>query len=165
MELRILAMSGAERERAFVVRQMAEEGLSRQAGAERLGISVRQVKRLLRNWREAGDAGLVSRQRGRVSPRRMKDSVRLEVFGLLEGKYKDFGPTLAAEKLGEREGITVSREAIRALQIAHGLWRPKRRRGKQAHPLRERRARLGELVQIDGSPHDWFEGRGPRLAP
>jgi hypothetical protein len=123
---------------------------------------VRQAKRLLRNWREAGDAGLASRQRGRVSPRWIKDSARLEVVELLKGKYHGFGPTLAAEKLAEREAINISRETIRALQIAHGLWRPKRRRAKQAHPLRERRARFGELVQIDGSPHDWFEGRGDR---
>jgi len=162
MELGLLAMSAVERERVFVVRQMADRRLSRKAGAERLGISVRQAKRVLRNWREAGDAGLVSRQRGRVSPRRLKDEVLARILCLLEGAYHGFGPTLAAEKLGERDGITVSRETIRALQIEHRLWRPKQRRSIRAHPLRERRARLGELIQIDGSPHDWFEGRGPR---
>lgn len=162
MDLGILAMDAGERERLFVVRQMAERGLSRQVGAERLGIGVRQAKRLVRAYRVLGDAGLVSRQRGRISPRRMKDDARTRIATLLGGKYAGFGPTLAAEKLGEREDIVVSRETVRALQIEHGLWRPKRRRAKRVFGLRERRPRFGELIQIDGSPHDWFEGRGPR---
>ncbi len=157
-------MSAGERERVAVVREMADRRLSRKAGAERLGISVRQAKRVLRNWQDSGDAGLVSRQRGRVSPRRLKDEALVRVLSLLEGAYRGFGPTLAAEKLGERDAIKVSRETIRRLQIEHGLGRPRQRRGGKAHPLRERRARFGELIQIDGSPHDWFEGRGPRCS-
>ena len=164
MESGLLMMSAGERERMAVVREMADRRLSRKAGAERLGISVRQAKRVLRNWRASGDAGLVSRQRGRVSPRRLKDEALIRVLSLLEGAYRGFGPTLAAEKLGERDAIKVSRETIRRLQIEHGLWRPRQRRGGKAHPLRERRARFGELIQIDGSPHDWFEGRGPRCS-
>lgn len=164
MESGLLMMSAGERERMAVVREMADRRLSRKAGAERLGISVRQAKRVLRNWRDSGDAGLVSRQRGRVSPRRLKDEALIRVLSLLEGAYRGFGPTLAAEKLGERDAIKVSRETIRRLQIEHGLWRPRQRRGGKAHPLRERRARFGELIQIDGSPHDWFEGRGPRCS-
>lgn len=164
MESGLLMMSAGERERMAVVREMADRRLSRKAGAERLGISVRQAKRVLRNWRDSGDAGLVSRQRGRVSPRRLKDEALIRVLSLLEGAYRGFGPTLAAEKLGERDAIKVSRETIRRLQIEHGLWRPRQRRGGKAHPLRERRARFGELIQIDGSPHDWFEGHGPRCS-
>ena len=164
MESGLLMMSAGERERVAVVREMADRRLSRKAGAERLGISVRQAKRVLRNWQDSGDAGLVSRQRGRVSPRRLKDEALLRVLSLLEGAYRGFGPTLAAEKLAERDAIKVSRETIRRLQIEHGLWRPRQRRGGKAHPLRERRARFGELIQIDGSPHDWFEGRGPRCS-
>ena len=83
---------------------------------------------------------------------------------LLCGKYLAFGPTLAAEKLAEQEQISVSRETIRRLQIKLGLWKPKARRRKKVFALRQRRPRFGELVQIDGSPHGWFEGRGPRLA-
>ncbi len=86
------------------------------------------------------------------------------IVELLRGKYSGFGPTLAAEKLGEIEGIEISRESVRRLQIASGLWRPKRRKAKRAFLLRERRPRFGELIQIDGSPHDWFEGRAPRCA-
>jgi hypothetical protein len=87
-------------------------------------------------------------------------SARVKV--LLLDKYRDFGPTLTAEKLAELEGISVSRETVRGLQIELGVWKPKQRRHKRAFQLRERRPRFGELVQIDGSPHDWFEGRGPR---
>jgi transposase len=158
----ILAMSGAERERANVVRSIVEGGLLQLEGAERLGICLRQMKRLLRNWRAAGDAGLVSRQRGRLSPLRLSSETEEQIVSLLRGAYQGFGPTLAAEKLFEREQILISRESLRRLQIKHKLWRPKRRREKRVFQLRERRPRFGELIQIDGSPHDWFEGRGPR---
>ena len=158
----ILGMSAVERQRAFVVRQVCEGVLSQVVAAERLSLGVRQVKRLVRVWRARGDRGLISRQRGRVSPRRMAAGLRSRIAGLLRDKYRDFGATLAAEKLGELEGIAVSREFVRRLQIAVGLARPKRRRARRVHQPRERRPRFGELVQIDGSPHDWLEGRGPR---
>jgi hypothetical protein len=87
---------------------------------------------------------------------------RSRISGLLKGRYPDFGPTLAAEKLLEVDGIKVSRESIRQLQIELGLWKPKTRRVRRVFQLRERRPRFGELIQIDGSPHDWFEGRAPR---
>ncbi len=82
----------------------------------------------------------------------------------MRGKYAGFGPTLAAEKLAETERIAISRESIRRLQIAFGLWKPKSRKARRAFLLRERRPRFGELIQIDGSQHDWFEGRAPRCA-
>jgi transposase len=155
-------MSGSERERAFVVRQIVAGRLSQRAGAERLSLSVRQVKRLVRSWRGSGDEGLVSRQRGRVSPRRLAAPLRSRIEVLLKDKYPDFGATLAAEKLAELDGIGVSRETVRQLQIGLGLARVRRRRAKRVHPPRERRPRFGELIQIDGSPHAWFEDRGPR---
>ena len=80
----------------------------------------------------------------------------------MRDKYPDFGATLAAEKLLELDGIKVSIEMVRRIQIELGLWRPKTRRARRVFQLRERRPRFGELIQIDGSPHDWFEGRGPR---
>jgi transposase len=158
----VLAMSAGERARSVVVRALVEGRLSQRAAAERLEIGVRQVKRLVRAFREQGDAGLVSRQRGRVSPRRLSAGKEATIIALLGGTYLGFGPTLAAEKLAEREQITISRERVRQLQIKHKLWRPKRRREKRVFQIRERRPRFGELIQIDGSPHDWFEGRGPR---
>jgi transposase len=157
-------MSAAERERLVVVRQVIEGRLTQAVAAERLGLGVRQVKRLVRAYRSMGAKGLVSRQRGRVSPRRLGEAKRAEIAGLLSDKYQGFGPTLAAEKLGELEAIQVSRETVRGIQIAHGLWRAKRRREARVFSPRERRARFGELIQIDGSPHDWFEGRAPRAS-
>lgn len=158
----ILGMSGTERDRAFLVRQVVEKQVRQREAAERLGISQRQVKRLVRRWRQEGDKGLVSRQRGRVSPRRLDRKKAALIERRLREKYPDFGPTLAAEKLDEIDRIAVSKETVRGLQIKLGLWKPKRRRQKRVFQLRQRRPRFGELVQIDGSPHAWLEGRGPR---
>lgn len=158
----IFAMSAGERERGRVVGLISAGHLLQWEGAEQLGICLRQMKRLVRSWRNLGDAGLVSRQRGRVSPLRFSAATEVQIVSLLRGQYQGFGPTLAAEKLGEREQISISRETVRRLQVKHGLWRPKRRKEKKVFQLRERRPRFGELIQIDGSPHDWFEGRGPR---
>ena len=158
----ILTMSIKERERAWLVRQAVRGELSQREGSERLGIGVRQFKRLVHAWRNEGDAGLVSRQRGRPSHRRLSEAARSRIEALLQGKYADFGATLAAEKLLELDGIKVSIEMVRRIQIGLGLWRPKTRRARRVFQLRQRRPRFGELIQIDGSPHDWFEGRGPR---
>jgi transposase len=124
----LLAMSALERERSHIVRALSKGLILQREAAERLGLGVRQVKRLLRAFRENGDAGLISRQRGRVSPRRMDGAKRARIEALLRGKYPDFGATLAAEKLSEREGIEVSRETVRRIQIALGLARARRRR-------------------------------------
>jgi transposase len=158
----VFLMSGSERDRAFLVRQAVEGLVNQWEASERLGISVRQFKRLVRAWRSGGDAGLVSRQRGRPSHRRMSEAVRTRIGGLLKEKYADFGATLATEKLLELDGIKVSVEMVRRIQIGLRLWRPKTRRARRVFQLRERRPRFGELIQIDGSPHDWFEGRAPR---
>lgn len=155
-------MSALERERACLVRQAVRGELSQRAGAERLGIGVRQFKRLVRAWRSEGDSGLVSRQRGRPSHRRMSEAARGRIEALLQEKYVDFGATLATEKLQELDAIKVSIETVRRIQIGLGLWRPKTRRARRVFQLRQRRPRFGELIQIDGSPHDWFEGRAPR---
>jgi transposase len=155
-------MSAKERERCHVVRQSVEGLLGQREASDRLAIGVRQFKRLVRRWREAGDAGLVSRRRGRAAPNRLDEATRERVKVLLTDKYPDFGATLASEKLFELDGIAVSRESVRRLQIDLKLWKPNRRRARRVFQLRERRPRFGEMIQIDGSPHDWFEGRGPR---
>jgi hypothetical protein len=157
-----LSMSVKERERAFVVRQVASGQFGQGVAAERLGIGLRQMKRLIRLWRVSGDAGLVSRKRGHGSNRSLPPAFHTALEEHLRGPYQGFGPTLAAEKLSERDGIKVSAETVRRAQIRLGLWRPKKRRLKRTFQLRDRRPRFGELIQIDGSPHDWFEGRGPR---
>jgi transposase len=148
----ILCMSGSERERACLVRQAVAGRLGQREASERLGIGVRQFKRLVRCWRCDGDAGLVSRQRGRPSHRRLSEALRERIGGLLKEKYVDFGATLASEKLLELDGVKVSAETVRRIQIGLGLWRPNTRRARRVFQLRERRPRFGELVQIDCLP-------------
>lgn len=157
-----LLMSADERNRSHLIRETVEKKLRQREAAERLGVSTRQFKRLVRAWKQDGDAGLVSRQRGQPSNRRLAAETVRQIEQQLRETYPDFGPTLAAEKLAERDAIAVSRETVRHIQIRLGLHQPKRRRQKRIFQSRTRRSRFGELVQIDGSPHEWLEGRGPR---
>ena len=157
-----LAMSGREREKLVVIAQVCGRVLSQGAAADRLRICVRQVKRLGRAYRAEGDAGLVSRQRGRASNRRFAPGVGGRTSELLGGKYRDFGPTLACEKLAELEGIFgLARDDSTAPDSAW-LMEAEAAASQAGVSIAERRPRFGELIQIDGSPHDWFEGRGPR---
>ena len=157
-----ISMSLLERERAALVRPVASKHVSQVVAAERLGIGVRQMKRVMHAWRLTGDAALVSVKRGRPSNRALPAALHATLDEHLRGLYQGIGATLVAEKLLEREGIAVSAETVRRAQIRLKLHRPKRRKDKRVFQLRERRSRFGELVQIDGSPHAWFEARGPR---
>jgi len=157
----LLEMSTKEISRLEVMQKLAEKRMSQEEGSKLLGVSVRQVKRLLRAYREQGAKGLVSKRRGRASNNRLSKETRQKVLDLLKSKYKGFGPTLAQEKLVELEGLKISDERVRQLMIEEGLWKAKKARKLELHQMRERRACFGELVQIDGSPHDWFEGRAP----
>ena len=136
--------------------------MTQREGANRLNISERQFRRLLKRYRERGDAGLVSRQRGKPSNHRMSEEKRQRILDLILTTYQGFGPTLASEKLAEREGIQVSKESMRQILIEEGLHRAKRKKKSKAYPLRERRACRGELVQIDGSYHAWLEDRAEK---
>lgn len=127
-----------------------------------LAISIRQVKRLFRAYKAQGPAGLVSRHRGKPSNNQLDPKVVQQAIDLIYERYQDFGPTLAHEKLSEVHGLKLSDESVRRLMITEGLWKPKRAKRPATHQMRERRACFGELVQIDGSDHDWFEGRAPR---
>ena len=151
-----------EADRAAVMLAVLEKRLKQREAAERLGLSARQAKRLAKRYRERGAAGMASGRRGAPSNRAFGEEVRREALRLVRERYADFGPTFAAEKLSEDHGLSVSRETLRKWMSEEGLWRPKRRREARVHQSRPRRARVGELVQVDGSPHDWFEGRGPR---
>jgi transposase len=155
-------MSAKERDRAAVIRRVAAGEMGQARAAEVLSLGVRQVKRLVARHRVEGDAGLISARRGKPSNNRLETDKRQRIEAALKERYPDFGATLAAEKLAEHEGITVSVETVRQLQIALKLWRPKARRKRRVFQSRERRPRFGELVQIDGSPHAWLEDRGPR---
>jgi transposase len=154
-------MSQPELSRLEVIQRVKRKTLRQRQAAELLSVSVRQVKRLCRAYQAGGAAALISRQRGRPSNNRLPEKTTKKARQLLRTRYHDFGPTLATEKLAI-EGVSLSVETVRRLLMAEGLWQPRRARRPVIHQLRERRARLGELVQIDGSPHDWFEGRAPK---
>lgn len=156
-----VTLSGKEVERLRVLVAVSAGELSRATAALQLGVSVRQLKRLLRRYRQEGPAGLRSRRRGRASNRRLANEVRGRVIALARSRYSGFGPTLLQEKLLAAHDIELAVETVRMLLLEAGLWRVKRRR-REVHPLRERRLQFGELIQIDGSLHDWLEGRAER---
>lgn len=155
-------MSHKEVDRLAVIQAVVFKRMKQTEAARQLGLSERQLKRLVHRYRGEGAAGLVSRRRGRLPNNAIADEVRQAILGLVREHYADFGPTLACEKLAERHGHSLSAETLRQWMTAEGLWQPKRRKAARIHQRRPRRPCLGELVQIDGSPHDWFEGRGSR---
>jgi transposase len=159
----ILVVSAKERQRLAVIRQVADRKMKQARACELLDLEVRQVKRLVRAYRQRGDRGLVSGRRGKPSNNRLAAARVALIERTLKERYADFGPTFAAEKLSEHEGIKVSAETVRQIQKRLGLWQPKSRRVKRVFQVRERRARFGELIQIDGSVHDWLEGRSPKM--
>src|SRR6266404_5180603 len=126
-----------------------------------IGLQRRQVFRLLRGLKQDGATSLLSKHRGKPSNHRLPAEVRTLALSIMRERYPDFGPTLAAEKLAEHHGCSVSRETVRGWMIADGLWQDRRHRLPSPHQPRRRRDCLGELVQIDGSEHAWFEDRGP----
>ena len=160
-------MSLKERDRMKLVHEYLNQPpspkhLTQAKAAQLAGLSERQFQRLVRRYRVEGDAGLVHQARGRSSNRKLDDATVAQAVAILrEPKYHDFGPTLAAEKLAQRHGLTLSRETVRRLMTESELWRPRRRK-VVAHTQRPRRECFGELVQMDTSIHDWFEGRGDK---
>lgn len=156
-----IEMSEREVNRLEVVIQVAQGLLSQRKAGERLGLSERQVRRLLRGYETQGAQALVSQRRGRASNRRIAGAVKSAILARVQECYADFGPTLAVEYL-QADGYTVSKETLRQWLIEADQWKAKPEQPKRRHPPRQRRSCVGELVQIDGSPHDWFEGRGPR---
>jgi transposase len=154
-----VSLSQKEVDRLGVIQAVVSGGLRQDDAAHQLGLSTRQVKRLVGRYRTAGAAGLVSRHRGRRPNNAIAAAVRDAALTLVRTHYRDFGPTLAHEKLLEQHGYRFSVETLRQWMIADGLWQPKRRRQARIHQRRPRRPCYGELIQVDGSPHDWFEGR------
>lgn len=152
-------MSAKELSRLEVMHRLTEKRMSQKEAGVILKLSVRQVKRLLKAYRKRGAMGLVSKHRGRKGNNRLAEDVKKRALNLLKTKYKGFGPTLAHEKLVEKEKLKLSDESVRQLMIEEDLWKPRKVKKVVTHQLRERRACFGELIQIDGSPYDWFEGR------
>jgi transposase len=155
-------MSTKELDRATVMTRLVEGTLTQRAAAESLGVSVRQLRRLLRSFEAHGAGALVSKRRGRPSNRRLPESTRERALELVRDRYADFGPTLACEKLRELHSLFISAETLRLWMMQAGMWSSRAERRKRPQPPRARRNCFGELVQIDGCDHDWFEGRGPR---
>ena len=162
MEKEIIAMSKKELKRLGVIQQVVGKKIRQAEAASLLGLSERQVKRLVQAYRSDGASGLVSKRRGKPSNRRISAEEKAHCLALVSHHYRDFGPTLAAEYLASNHGFPYSVETLRGWMSEAGWWSPKKARRAHPHPPRQRRARLGELIQIDGSPHDWFEDRGPQ---
>lgn len=159
---RALTMSTQELNRLEIIGRVIERRLTQWKAAEQLDLSVRQVQRLCRSLRKDGPTGLISRKRGRPSNNRFSAAYRERVTDLVRAHYCDFGPTLACEKLTEGHGVAVSVETLRKWMIEADLWVPRARRRSRPHQPRHRRSCLGELVQIDGCEHAWFEDRGDK---
>ncbi len=155
-------MSDKEITRLQVMVRLGEKRITQKMAAAQLGISTRQVKRLWRKYQEQGAEGLIHKSRGKPSHNRLAAEVKQRALDLILERYRDFGPTLACEKLREVHGLQISDESVRKIMLAEGLWKHRRKRKPRVFQMRERRACFGDLVQIDGSDHDWFEGRSPR---
>jgi transposase len=157
-----VTMSTKEIDRGELIRRVREKRLTQPKAAAMLGLSVRQVKRLCQRFKADGLSGLASRQRGRPSNRKLAAKMKSEVVALVRERYADFGPKLAHEKLVEVHDIRVGRETLRGWLTEAGIWLPRAARTLRAHQPRHRRQCFGELVQIDGCDHEWFESRADR---
>jgi len=156
-----LPMGQKELLRCKVMEMVKEGQITLGEAALRIKVSYRQAKRIFARYRTEHDRGILHRLQGRQSNNRMSEELKRALVASYRKSYEGFGPTLAAEKLAEREGLKVSRETLRRLLIEEGLWKGKKRR-RVYHGRRDPRERFGELVQFDGSHHAWFEGRGPK---
>ena len=160
-QLTRVTMSMRELDRLKCIQAVIDGQLQQTLAAERLGVTTRQVRRLVDRYRLEGPIGLISRHRNRPSNRRLKEDLENQVARILRDTYPDFGPTLATEKLAERHQIVLAKETVRRIQVAAGLWVPRKLRPPKIQQPRLRRACLGELIQIDGCDHRWFEDRAP----
>src|SRR6266550_1235528 len=151
----VVLMSKRELNRIDILARLDGGRLTTAAAADLMTITLRQTYRLLRRYRDGGASAIANRRRGRPSNNRLPDVVRDHAVALVREHYADFGPTLAAEKLGERHDLRVSRETLRGwMRRAGKLPRAERKRIQQP---RHRREHVGELIQIDVSEHRWFE--------
>lgn len=153
-------MSQKDLKRLHVIRKAIDKQIKQHEAADLLELSQRQVRRLVKRVREESDKGIIHRSRGKEPHRAIADKIKQKVFGLCKGIYAGFNPTLASEKLFERDKIRISRETLRQWFITEGMPYDKRK-ARPHRRWRERKSHCGDMLQMDGSHHDWFEGRGP----
>lgn len=158
----IIVMSARELKRLHVICKVLERRLTRAKAAEILRLSTRQIKRLVKRVRGAGDKGIIHGLRGKRSNRKLPDDLKQKVIDLYKKKYPDFGIIFANEKLREMDAIEISNQTLRNWLIETGLWQ-KTRKVKTHRQWRERKAYFGEMVQMDGSQHAWLEDRGHKM--
>lgn len=158
----LLIMSKAELNRIEIIQKILEKRLTQVAACDYLHLSSRQIRRLIRMYEKDGVEGLLSKKRGKPSNNKLSQAKKDYALSLIKQNYADFGPTLAAEKLWEAHELKLSVESVRSLMIKADLWVPRNKRLKRSYQPRNRRERFGELIQIDGSLHPWFEDRGPK---
>lgn len=157
----IIMASQRELKRLHIIQKVLEGGITQRDASEVLILSDRQIRRLVKRVKIEGEKGLIHRSRGRPSNRRISQKIKEKVLKLYRTQYEGFGPTLAAEKLGERDSIAINDETLRVWLIESGDWKKSRKR-RAYRQWRERKQYRGEMIQMDGSHHDWFEGRGPQ---
>ena len=157
----IITMRQRDLKRLHVVRKVLEGSLTQAQAAEVVSLSERQIRRIIRRIEADGDKGIQHRSRGKQSSRKLPKKLTEKVVQLYQDKYQGFGPTLAAEKLLELDGIAVSKETLRTWLIEAGQWQ-KGRKVRAHRQWRERKSCFGEMLQLDGSHHEWFEGRRPK---
>jgi transposase len=153
-----IAMGYKELMRAKIMEMVKEQKLTLKEASLKLRLSYRQTKRIYSRYKKDGDEGLLHRNHGKSSNNQKPSALKEKALLLYESKYNDFGPTLAAEKMFERDGVSINHETLRRWLLDADLWKRKRRSSKY-RSRRDRRPMFGELVQFDGSHHDWFEGR------
>ncbi len=157
-----MSMSNKDLYRLEILTKIQNKQLKQSKGAKLLEISPRQIKRLVRRLRQEGPKGVISRKVGKTSNNRLSQEQTQQIVEFFKQEdHRDFGPTLACEYLAE-QGCSISTSSVRAVMIKNGLWTPNQIPELKIHPLRIRKDKKGELIQVDGSEHDWFEGRGPR---
>lgn len=156
-----ITMSMQELDRLKTIQAIVAGQIKASAAAARLDLTRCQINRLIQRYIDAGASGLVSRKRGKPSNFQLAPGVGASALAIVRERYQHFGPTLACEKLRELHGIVLAKETVRKLVLDAGLWIPRRLRSPSIYQPRNRRDCVGELIQIDGSDHDWFEGRAP----
>lgn len=162
MKRTLITMSVREIERVEAISQLVEKLIQEKDAAAKLFLSTRQVRRLKAAFKKEGELGLIHKNRGRPSNNRIPDKIRERIKTIVIAKYSDFGPTFAGEKLAENHNLDYSKETIRQIMVAAEIWRTKKQKARHRE-WRERKECLGEMIQFDGSDHDWLEGRNKKM--